>query len=248
MRLGQRLKMQLGQETEKERKKRVAKEKKEIERNENYFKQVRENKKEYKIEVLSTDIMKKLIFKESKEYFRKLRREFVVDENNKRFLHILSLYFSSNLEFENATNGELNKGILLYGPCGTGKSSIFDIIQIISRKYHLPYMWFKNISVHNVITEYNLEGEFVVTKYTKGQVHFDDLGTEKLANSWGVKEQLMARILEMRYNEFKAKGIKTFVTTNLTLEKLQFNYGQRVADRLYEMFNFIELGGDSRRF
>ena len=43
-------------------------------------------------------------------------------------------------------------------------------------------------------------------------------------------------------------GTKTFVTTNLTIEKLESYYGQRVADRLYEMFNFIELGGSSRRF
>src|SRR5690606_21976352 len=128
------------------------------------------------------------------------------------------------------------------------KSSIFDIIQNISKKYHLMQFWFTNVSVHDVITQYNLEGEYVVEKFVKGKVHFDDLGTEKLANSWGVKEKLLGRILELRYNEFKQNGTKTFVTTNLPSKKLETYYEARVSDRLYVMFNFVELGGKSRMY
>ena len=65
----------------------------------------------------------------------------------------------------------------------------------------------------------------------------------------------MSRIIELRYNEFKQKGTKTFITTNLTIKDLNKFYGNgfddsrnRFADRLYEMFNFIPLGGNSRRF
>lgn len=248
MRIGQRLKQQLGMETEEERKKRVAREKKEIEKNNSYFKKISQTKEQKIITSIPTEILKNLIWKESKEYFRKRGRIFNVDNNNKDFLHLISLYFSNNPEFETKFGGELRKGLFVHGTCGTGKSTIFDIIQTISRKYKLPYLWFKNISVHKVITDYNLEGEYVVEKYTKGKVHFDDLGAEKLANSWGVKEKLMTRISEIRYNDFKAKGTKTFITSNLTINDIKNEYGDRVYSRFFEMFNFLELTGPDRRF
>lgn len=247
MRIGERLKIQLGAETESERKKRVAREKKENNMSFNYFKKISEPKKKINASI-STEEFKFLLWKEAKEYFKKMNRKFIVDESNKSFLKLISLYFSNNPEFEKESDGELRKGLLIYGVCGTGKSSIFDIIQKISLKYKLGSLWFKNVSVHDVITQYNMNGEDIVKTHITGAIHFDDLGTEKLANSWGVREKLMGRILEIRYNAFKKNGIKTFVTTNLTIEKLESYYGQRVADRLYEMFNFIELGGSSRRF
>ncbi len=247
MRAGKRLKIKLGFESEKERKKRVAREKKEIEKNNNYFKSLSTIKT--KIEPhLNTDVFKEVLWKEGKDYFNKMHREFTVDENNRDFLNLISLYFSKNIEFEKITDGELRKGLLIHGVCGTGKSSIFDIVQNISRKHNLKSIWFKNISVHQVTTDYNIEGEDVVKKYSRGVIHFDDLGTEKMANSWGVKERLMGRVLEIRYNEFKTNGTRTFVTTNLSLNELKKYYGDRVYDRLFEMFNFLELAGESRRF
>lgn len=247
MKSGQRLKIQMGLETDEERKKRVAREKKEIERSYEYFKRITKLKPKQE-NVMRYNTFKSVMWEEGKKYFKNMNRAFTVDENNEIFLKLISLYFSNDSQFEVVSDGELRKGLLIYGSCGVGKSSIFDIIQNISKKYSLNSIWFKNTSVHDVITEYNITGEEVVKKYTRGRVHFDDLGSEKIANSWGVREKLMGRILEIRYNQFKADGTKTFVTTNLSIEKLEAHYGQRVADRLYEMFNFIELKGGSRRF
>ncbi|OAD45427.1 P-loop NTPase family protein [Polaribacter atrinae] len=241
--LRQIFKIKIGMEPEKERKKRIALEKKERD----YNKKVRnpiiktDNK-------MTTEEFKAILFKEATEYFLKMNRQFIIDDDNKIFLKLISLYFTDNIDFEKETNGELRKGLLVYGDCGSGKSSIFDIIQNISLKYNLKHLWFKNVSVHDVITDYNINGEEVVKRLTTGNIHFDDLGTEKLANSWGVREKLMGRILEIRYNNFKKYGIKTFVTTNLSIDEIKRYYGVRVADRLYELFNFIELTGESRRF
>lgn len=204
---------------------------------------------------ISTEQFKELFWKEGKDYFRKGNRNFTVDDQNKDFLDLICRYFTQDPLFEKKCKGELRKGLLIYGPCGTGKSSIFDIVQIISKKYNLKNLWFTNISLHDLVSRYSLEGEYLVEGYRKGKVHFDDLGTEKMANSWGVKEKLMSRIIELRYNEFKKKGTKTFITTNLTIKDLNRFYGSstdesrnRFADRLYEMFNFIPLDGSSRRF
>lgn len=204
---------------------------------------------------ISTEQFKEIFWKEGKKYFQSKNRHFIVDDQNRRFLDLICRYLTNDNLFEKKYNGELKKGLLIYGPCGTGKSSVIDIIRNISRTYKFKQLWFSNISVHDVISQYNLEGEHIVEKYRKGRVHFDDLGSEKLANSWGVKEKLMARIIELRYNEFKHKGTKTFTTTNLTIEELALFYGNnadanrnRFADRIYEMFNIIPLDGTSRRF
>ena len=76
---------------------------------------------------------------------------------------------------------------------------------------------------------------------------FDDLGAEREASNYG-KEDIFIRILEFRYEEFKHREIKTFITTNYTLQDVKKRYGIRVYDRFKEMFNFIELDGESRRF
>ncbi|MEE9406539.1 MAG: hypothetical protein V3V28_00550 [Polaribacter sp.] len=234
--LGQRLKIKIGMESEKER-----------DNHKNYNKKIR-NPIIKTDKQMTTDEFKEILFKEATAYFLKMNRQFIIDDDNKTFLKLISLYFTDNIDFEKETNGELRKGLLVYGDCGSGKSSIFDIIQNVSLKYNLKCLWFKNVSVHDVITDYNLKGEEIVKTLTTGNLHFDDLGTEKLANSWGVREKLMGRILEIRYNNFKKYGIKTFVTTNLTIDEIKKYYGVRVADRLYELFNFIELTGNSRRF
>ncbi len=246
--LGQRIKIEMGLETDEERKKRVAQEKKDYTPIKEYFDRILSQPEPIKYHHIPTEQFKTLFWKHGKTYFRKLNRKFIVDEHNKEFLDLICRYFANDEEFEKRTDGELRKGLFIYGPCGTGKSSVFDIVRNISKHYNLIQFWFSNVSVHQVITEFNLEGESVVEKYSRGMVHFDDLGTEKMVQAWGVKEHLFERLLQIRYNNFKEKGTKTFVTTNLSIQSLRKIYGKQVYDRIFEMFNFIELGGKTRRF
>lgn len=197
---------------------------------------------------------KKVFWKEGKIYFKSMNRDFEIDNSNKGFLNLFCKYFSNDDKFEKEFNGELRKGILIHGNCGTGKSSVFDILEIISKKYNVKTLRFLNTQSQNIVTEFNLNGDEIVEKLRLGRIHFDDLGNERIANSWGVKENLFKRIIEMRYDEFKKNGTKTYVTTNLTIEELAklYNGGlgkdrNRIEDRLFEMFNIVELTGASRR-
>lgn len=255
--LGERTKIKMGLETEGERKKRVAREKKENAKTIKYFESIYKKPEPIKYVEIPLEWIKAEVWKEGKIYFRNENRKFIIDDNNKAFFDIICRYFANDYSFEEMVeNGEIRKGLLLYGPCGTGKSSIFDIIQNISKKNNLVQLWFTNISVHQVVNEFNKENkqnklvgaESVVEKYSYGKVHFDDLGTEKEVQAWGIKENLFDRILQIRYNSFKEKGTKTFVTTNLSIKELESKYCKQVKDRLYQMFNFIPLDGISRRF
>ena len=255
--LGQRTKIKLGLESEEERKKRIAREKKENAKGIEYFEKLHQNKNKPVIQkTISTKDLKSQVWTVGKQYFAKRRRNFTIDDENKLFLDLICKYFTSNIEFEKITDGELRKGLLIYGTCGTGKSSIFDIVREVIIKKDLNHLYFKNTSVHTVINEFNKEsksnekfgGELVVEKYCRGTIHFDDLGTEKSVQAWGIKEDLFDRILQVRYNHFKESGRKTFVTTNMTIKELEKRYSPQVKSRLYEMFNMIPLTGNDRRF
>lgn len=254
--LGQRIKIQMKMESEEERKKRLEAEKEHIEKIQAYFDRINTIEVAEHYVQIPLPWFKAELWKEGKLYFQQENRRFNVDDQNKEFLDIICRYFSDDPSFEEITKGELRKGLLIYGACGTGKSSIFDIVQNISRKHHLKQIWFTNTSVHNVVNEFNKEskqnktigGESVIDKYSRGPVHFDDLGTEKEVQAWGIRENLFDRLLQIRYNHFKKKGTKTFVTTNLSLKELENKYCKQVKDRLYAMFNFLPLEGDSRRF
>lgn len=245
---GQRLKIRIGLENEKEGSERVANDKKRNEKAIHYFDELYAKPEKQKQHVMETAQLKILVWNFGKKYFESMNREFIVDDQNRQFLDVICRYFSNDRSFEKVTDGELRKGLFIHGPCGTGKSSVLDIIRNISRYYHLKQLWFSNVSVHTVVKEFNLDGEIMVDKYSRGTVHFDDLGTEKKAQSWGVKENLFERLLLIRYNAFKEKGTKTHVTSNLPIRSLEKIYGKQVYDRLFEMFNFIELDGKSRRY
>lgn len=89
----------------------------------------------------------------------------------------------------------------------------------------------------------------------KGLVYFDDIMTERQASNYG-KVELFKDIFELRYDN---KGITMAsmnyfidengnrLDTNGTMLAMAKKYGNRVYDRLFEMFNIIELNGKSVR-
>jgi len=76
----------------------------------------------------------------------------------------------------------------------------------------------------------------------KRPLFIDDLGKESLeANNFGTKIQPIADLISLRYD----LGSMTFVTTNYKMETLTKFYGITTTDRFKEMFNIMELGGES---
>ncbi len=266
--LGNRVKVQMGLETPEERKKRVAREKKENAKTIQYFKELHEKKEPRQLKniIIPLDWMKKEFYETAKIYFARERKKFEVDEENRLMLDIICRYFANDSSFEEVVqNGNLDKGLLIIGNCGTGKSSIFDIIQQIGRKHNIPQLWFSKVSCLEITSQFAKEnkqsynqgnqGHFnVMENYTKGKVYFDDLGSENLVNDFGIKKEIMKEILEIRYNRFKEFRTKTFCSTNLTVPKLVEKYDKgspenhrRIEDRIYGMFNILPMYGNTQR-
>ncbi len=153
---------------------------------------------------IMTAQLKELFNTEAKKYYLLENRNFTVNEDNKSFLNIFCKYFAQDPDFETSHKGELRKGLFVFGPQGTGKTSSFKIMQNVSRTYHLNQVWVPIIYTQKVVEQFNLaesgKTDYVIQYFSKGKFMFDDVGAEKEASNFG-KEDIFGRIMELRYNQ-----------------------------------------------
>ena len=145
-------------------------------------------------------------------------------------------------------NISLEKGILLSGPIGCGKTSLMTLIKHITEKekYYVK-------SCRDVSFEFIQDGYEVVHRYSKGKLYqpkynticFDDLGTESNLKYFGNECNVMAEIILSRYDLFISKKLKTHITTNLSASEIEQQYGNRVRSRMRELFNLIAYDNTS---
>jgi DNA replication protein DnaC len=137
----------------------------------------------------------------------------------------------------------LNKGILLTGPIGCGKTTLMTLMK------HLAPADNKFIvkPCRDISFEFIQDGYQIIHKYSIGKLYqseprtycFDDLGTENNLKYFGNECNVMAEILLNRYDLFISKKLKTHITTNLSANEIEKQYGNRVRSRLRELCNLI---------
>jgi DNA replication protein DnaC len=137
----------------------------------------------------------------------------------------------------------LNKGILLTGPIGCGKTSLMNLMKYLApteQKFFLK-------PCRDISFEFIQDGYQVIHKYSNGNLDqsgprsycFDDLGTENNLKYFGNECNVMTEILLSRYDLFISKKLKTHITTNLSATEIEKHYGNRVRSRLRELCNLI---------
>lgn len=178
--------------------------------------------------------------------------EFILNETNNEIIYTILLYFLKDPNFDKygiiKNDASNEKGLLIYGDYGVGKTEIFKIIRKIGRelcKIHCYDFWFPEVSAGSFVEEYmastmRKESTFKLDEYYKGKLYIDDLGYERKAFN---RDEILGNVLFER----NRNGCRTFVTTNLTPTAISDKYGQRIGDRLPEMFNIISWKGESFR-
>lgn len=149
---------------------------------------------------------------------------------------------------------DYDKGFFLYGDLGRGKTmtmkAMREYMNSVCRRYKTEdyrlKAWMKSAS--ELANIYATDGQPALIKYTDEDVNLviDEFGREPIpANSYGTKMNVLQFILQLRYDN-RHKSV-THITTNLQPDNLEPLYGDYVADRCKEMFNFIEFNGKSLR-
>lgn len=137
------------------------------------------------------------------------------------------------------------KGLLLYGPNGTGKSTAMR--PHTHKENGNARMW--NATALAFASKIASEGSDCIKKYSMHDMYIDDLGRERatVANYADKGITPLHDLIHYRYDIFITKGYKTHISTNLSFTELEERYGVPIADRIKEMCEVIEFKGESLR-
>lgn len=193
----------------------------------------------------------------SKQVFWKLFRtqnpDFQITPENQQIVFSIFRYFLLQPDFNEfgviKNKAGLEKGLLVYGDYGVGKSRLFDAIheigKIILEHTRNTQLWFPRISTIHMLTRYyesqkDPTSNFKLEDYYRGKLYLDDLGKEDKAYN---REEIIGKLLFERHR----RKLKTLVTTNENPSAIAARYGNHIGDRLPEMFNIIKWEGKSWR-
>ncbi len=170
---------------------------------------------------------------------------FKIHKADQALVHKLLVYFVRDRIQSERYEINLQKGILLVGRVGTGKTSLMKLIPRV-----LPFEPFKVKSCRQISYDFFRQGPKIMADFdTTGTMCFDDLGSEIHYSHYGTQCNVMAEILMNRYDLFIAHKTITHLTTNLNAVELEKRYGQRVRSRMRSMFNVLsfEPGSTDKR-
>jgi DNA replication protein DnaC len=170
-------------------------------------------------------------------------KKFKILETDHEIIYKLIAYFLKDEQACYQFNIDLEKGILLTGPIGCGKTSLMNLMKYLTA----TELKFFVKPCRDISFEFIQDGYQIIHKYSIGKLYqseprtycFDDLGTENNLKYFGNECNVMAEILLSRYDLFISKKLLTHITTNLSATEIETHYGNRVRSRLREMVNLI---------
>ena len=156
------------------------------------------------------------------------------------------------------------KGLWLWGDIGTGKSTMLEIIREYCNRMRPPAHYrerdcprkmrtdtwkysFRITNASYVAGMFAKEGYPGIEEYISScRQAFDEVGRECIPTGYfGNMENVFQYIFQRRYD--LRHGDFTHVTSNLSPEQIGTVYGDHIYDRCFEMFNFVEMSGESWR-
>lgn len=145
--------------------------------------------------------------------------------------------------------GDYKVGLILYGGVGNGKStmarSIGNLIGVLYNS-HISSERKGVFRVSALDLAKNVANDPAYFNKIKNQemLFVDDIGTEPACvKSWGNEYSPLTELIYSRYD----RQLFTVATSNLSETDLRDRYGDRIADRLEEMFERIHYNNKSYR-
>ena len=170
-------------------------------------------------------------------------QKFKIYKEDRDILYKLCLYFIQDRIACKEFEIDIDKGILLSGPVGCGKTSLIRLLKHLV-PHRKPY---EVVPTRNIVFGFNHIGYKTIEDYGNTQFFcFDDLGVEPMGRHYGKDCNVMGEILLSRHDLFLNKKIKTHATTNLNAAELEELYGIRVRSRMRQLFNLVAFDKNSK--
>lgn len=185
------------------------------------------------------------------------------DDDNKKLITDLCHYFTGN-----KSDLHLNKGIMLMGDPGRGKTFILKLFTanwgdnkyfentfnwvitskmaiVIRRDPQKAEEFYRCTSIENVLNRQN-----ILLDELGGEIALAPTEIGKRGLTFAEVDQVgeLVDILHTRHFLFNSYGVKTHITTNLTTgEQMEKLYTPKIVSRFNEMCNVIKVNGRDRR-
>lgn len=147
------------------------------------------------------------------------------------------------------TGGEISRGLLIYGPVGSGKSYLLGCIanEAIYQGLEVRYLVYSDLleELRHTFSkkEKEMSSQEIIQKTQEVPLLLiDDLGTE---SSSDFTANTLYSIIDYRYREEKP----LVITTNLEIDRLKDKFslmGERISQRILEMCEYLPLMGEIR--
>jgi hypothetical protein len=159
--------------------------------------------------------------------------------HTERLIKSMCYFLSEDKRFETELGNDFNKGILIRGVSGLGKTFI---PKCLSENEFKPISIYSTIEISNICRE---EGEF--KPCFKSILYLDDVGTEQTpVLHYGTKINWIKDFIEMYYLKSTSFN-KLIISTNFSFNELEEKYGFRFRSRVKEMFNIVDVSGTDMR-
>lgn len=171
----------------------------------------------------------------------------VMNAEDKRVWALIAQWAVRDPEFVKA-GYDLNKGIMLVGPCGSGKSKLMEVLNRTLKGFNSQLSFTEKIT-WKVAADFTRFGHDCLLAFGATHYLFDELGLRDREDVAHFKNtvKIGQEIILHRYQQFKSRSVFTHFTTNLKKEQLEEFYGTREFSRLTEMCNFIQYNCEDKR-
>lgn len=165
----------------------------------------------------------------------------VTNNGTMPLIKAVCFFLSEDPRFETELGYSHQKGLLIRGTSGLGKTFI---VNCAKHNELNPVIIQSMIEITEHIKS---EGDFSLNMSGKKVLYLDDVGTEESpVKFYGTNISWFKDFLELYYS--KAKPFRNLMlSTNLSFQQIEDKYGFRVRSRMKDMFNVVDVIGTDLR-
>lgn len=170
-----------------------------------------------------------------------LGKQLIVNEHNKHLITTLCYFLSEDPRLETELGYSLNKGLLIRGVSGLGKT---HLVRCLENNELNPVLV---LSMLEITDEVSSNGEYQINLGGQKVIYLDDVGTEEpTITYYGTRVSFFKNFIELVYLKNRVFN-KLMISTNNSFKQLEEKYGFRVRSRIKDMFNVVDVTGEDMR-